>query len=148
MESDPNSNLNYVLIGIMCIVVVTAAIGDINEKNVKKEKTHKNIIEKSINGTVTVKAIIEQTKIKKKYTITFTGKCSCRHYSNYKYHTRTWINYCPMCHKYGTLVKSIKQGHPEGIIICSRAYGGCDADYCIVHGTEHSSPPRAYLSPA
>lgn len=55
----------------------------------------------------------------------------------------TWIDYCPMCGCTDCLYLEFDGTYPEGIIVC----GVCDADYCGLHGTEHSTPARAYLTP-
>jgi hypothetical protein len=47
-----------------------------------------------------------------------------------------------MCGSHGTLYLEFDSTYPEGIIVCGR----CDADYCGNHGTEHSTPARAYLT--
>ena len=56
-------------------------------------------------------------------------------YSNTKYqyvnYTTTWLNYCPSCGYYGTLLINPKHTH-EGELTCSY----CDADYCGVTGNE------------
>ena len=58
---------------------------------------------------------------------------SSRHSSGYEYqnYTATWLNYCPNCDYYGTLVAGIKSS-PEGEITCLH----CDCDYCGVTGYE------------
>jgi len=57
---------------------------------------------------------------------------------DYKYHTATFLNYCPHCHRYGTLQYTHAEGIFEGRLCCGDGYGngGCDADYCAVHGKE------------
>jgi hypothetical protein len=47
-----------------------------------------------------------------------------------------------MCGYHGSLYLEFDGSYPEGIIVCGR----CDADYCGNHGTEHSTPARAYLT--
>lgn len=76
------------------------------------------------------------------------AKCSCIHSDGYYYHHNIWwLNYCPMCHSYGTLkfeqgdYKGADYTSPEGLLYCTH----CDADYCLVHGADHMNPPRAYL---
>ncbi|AEG17647.1 peptidoglycan-binding domain-containing protein [Methanobacterium paludis] len=64
-------------------------------------------------------------------TVTATAKCSCGALGNYLDHTVTFLNYCPECHKYGTLVWNPK-GTAEGEWTCS----ACDADYCAADGNE------------
>ena len=54
-----------------------------------------------------------------------------------------WLNYCPLCHHYGTLVKNPK-GTYEGEITCSC----CDADYDGTSGADkYVGGVRAWLIP-
>ncbi|MGC9516862.1 MAG: hypothetical protein ACP5C3_04095 [Methanomicrobiales archaeon] len=73
-------------------------------------------------------------EIKKEY-VKSTAKCSCSLYSDYKYHTHYFKNYCPNCHRYGTI--NYEQGsgghNPEGMWYCT----ACDMDFCLVHGKSH-----------
>lgn len=79
-------------------------------------------------------------------TITATGKPSTgqasKYYSYSQSYTKTWKNYCPLCHKSGLL-----QDNPKGVaeheISCYPR--GCGADYDVCTGGEKLSNPRAYL---
>lgn len=64
--------------------------------------------------------------------------CGCNH--KYTWHYRTFINYCPNCHHYGTLRKNPK-GVPEREYTCSR----CSSDFCAVCGKEKYSWSNVYL---
>ena len=64
--------------------------------------------------------------------------CGCNH--KYTWHYRTFINYCPNCHHYGTLRKNPK-GVPEREYTCSR----CSSDFCGVCGKEKFSWSNVYL---
>lgn len=83
--------------------------------------------------------------IKPKYkTITMTGKpsCSCGKRYAYRWYTRSYINYCPYCHRYGTLYNAHKwQSRFENEITCRR----CSADFCINCGKEKMGYSRKYL---
>ena len=59
---------------------------------------------------------------------------SSTHASEYKYqnYTTTWLNYCPQCGYYGTLLNNPKHVSPEGELTCHF----CDCDYCGVTGYE------------
>jgi transposase-like protein len=59
-----------------------------------------------------------------------TGICSCG-LNDYKYHTKSFKNYCPHCKSYGTLIFNPK-GVPEGEWTCTK----CSSDYCLADGTE------------
>jgi hypothetical protein len=71
-----------------------------------------------------------------------TAKCSCGvsggDYTTY--HNGTFLNYCPNCHKYGTL--SYSKYCSEGQWTCSN----CDSDYCMADGKEKMSDSDVYLS--
>lgn len=82
---------------------------------------------------------------KPKYPIiTMTGKpsCSCGRRYSYRWYTRTYINYCPYCHRYGTLYDAHKyQARYEKEITCRR----CGSDWCINCGKEKYSWSKRYL---
>lgn len=82
-----------------------------------------------------------KSKIKKSNVLSVQGKCSCSLMSDYIKHGAEWVNYCPQCHKYGTLRFTTGGGCPEGMIYCTR----CDADFCAVHGKEHVYEGSTYL---
>ena len=59
----------------------------------------------------------------------------------YQEYTKSWVNYCPFCHKIGTLTDTPKdtnrnQTVPEGEITCDMSLGGCDADFDGVTGKD------------
>ena len=82
--------------------------------------------------------------------ITVTGKPSTgqagQHYK-YQDYTKTWRNYCPFCHKTGTLTDNPK-GVYEHEITCDKSKGGCDADFDVTTGADKSGAYRAYLQDA
>lgn len=87
--------------------------------------------------------VVEKPKHK---TITMTGKPSCsrcaRNGCAYTWRTKTYINYCPNCHHYGTLGNKHKWGsRHEKEITCFR----CDSDFCINCGKEKYSWSGVYL---
>ena len=86
----------------------------------------------------------DKSKTKKSNTLSVTAKCSCSKYGDYNLHDPSWINYCPECHRYGTLVFDKPEDCPEGMIRCTN----CDADFCAVHGKEHIHCHPTYLTPA
>ena len=82
--------------------------------------------------------------------ITVTGKPStgqARKYYQYKNYTKTWQNYCPFCHKTGTLTDNPK-GVYEHEITCDKSKGGCDADFDVTTGADKSGSYRKYLQDA
>jgi len=59
---------------------------------------------KAATKTVTKKKSIIAYGVKvTSKTVTATAKCSCGALGNYNFHKGTYVNYCPKCHKYGTL---------------------------------------------
>ena len=99
---------------------------------------------KVVNGTGIAK-VHKIVHIKPHYpVITMTGKpsCSCGKRYSYRWHTRTYVNYCPYCHRYGTLYNAHKfQARFENEITCK----GCGSDWCIVCGKEKYSWSKRYL---
>lgn len=96
------------------------------------------------NGTGIAK-VHKIVHIKPHYpVITMTGKpsCSCGKRYSYRWHTRTYVNYCPYCHKYGTLYNAHKfQARFEKEITCKK----CGSDWCIVCGKEKYNWSKRYL---
>ncbi len=89
-----------------------------------------------------------KSKVQKRGIISTRGECSCSMFTNCASHSKSWVNYCPQCHKYGTLSFTRGGGCPEGMLYCNMAKGGCDADYCSVHGKEHVYRGATHLIPA
>lgn len=88
-------------------------------------------IPKSSNGCTAYNITITSQKV------SATSKCSCGACGDYNYHTSTYKNYCPNCHKYGTLV-----WNPKGVLEGEWTCSSCDCDYCAACGKEkiYSSP--------
>jgi hypothetical protein len=76
------------------------------------------------------------------------ARCSCSLSTDYNIHHGKYFNYCPHCKKKGILSYTNSQGCPEGMFYCDMSKGGCDADYCVVHGKEHINSNPKYLTPA
>ena len=81
--------------------------------------------------------------IKQKYPIvTITAKPSCGCGYGYHWHTRSFVSYCPHCHRYGTLANVHKYpARYEQELTCRH----CGADYCGVCGKEKYSWSNVYL---
>lgn len=82
--------------------------------------------------------------------ITVTGKPStgqAAKFYQYKDYTKTWKNWCPFCHKTGTLTDNPK-GVYEREITCDKSKGGCDADFDVTTGADKSGSYRRYLQDA
>ena len=103
-----------------------------------------------VNGTEyvplnnTAKSVIRSTS-KVHYvhpTITITAKPSCGCRYGYYWHKRTFINYCPHCHRYRVLGNVHKRAaRHEQELTCRH----CGADYCGVCGKEKYSWSNVYL---
>lgn len=81
-------------------------------------------------------------KPKKRNKLSVSSKCSCCLYEDYEVYHAQWVNYCPQCHRRGTLVFEETYDCPEGMIRCTN----CDADFCAVHGKEHVYSYSTYLT--
>lgn len=113
----------------------------------------------SMNSSNYTPSVTNQSNYTDNDTITVTMYPSCaNNCGDYKPYTKTYLNYCPFCHKWGTLSDTPKDpnrdgsgssnggaGVPEGEITCDPAKGGCDADFCGVCGADKMNPSRAYL---
>ena len=75
-------------------------------------------------------------------TITAKPSCGCGRYYSYRWRTKTFINYCPHCHRYGVLYNAHKyQARYEQELTCRH----CGADYCGNCGKEKYSWSKYYL---
>lgn len=90
------------------------------------------------NRTVNAKHIFKRGGI-----LSVTAQCSCSLYADYEIYDSEWLNYCPECHSYGTLIFDRPEDCPEGMIRCTC----CDADFCAVHGKEHVYRYPKFLTP-
>ena len=124
------------------ITVNQEMVNDTNTTLVGSVHYDDKIVDKNITGIAKVHKIVY---IKPKYpTITMTGKpsCSCGKRYSYRWYTRTYVNYCPYCHRYGTLYNAHKvQARFEKEITCKK----CGSDWCIVCGKEKYSWSKRYL---
>ncbi|HML05483.1 MAG TPA: hypothetical protein VK426_06900 [Methanobacterium sp.] len=99
------------------------------------------IISNDMSAEPNVKA---QFETEKGGSISTDVKCSCSLHRDNALHAKSWLNYCPKCHRSGTLTFEKTRDCPEGMIRCTH----CDADFCPVHGKEHIGRGAAYLKPA
>ena len=90
------------------------------------------------NGVARIhKVVIEKPKYP---LISMWAKPSVRSGYAYRWYYKTFIDYCPHCHRYNVLLKNPK-GVPEREYTCRR----CGADYCAVTGKEKYSWSHYYL---
>lgn len=103
------------------------------------------------NGTkVTTlnKVVVKKNKVPT-VTITCKPSCGCGRHSSYTWRTRTFVDYCPHCHRYGVLRNVHKyQAKYEQELTCDPKLGGCGADYCGNCGHEKYSYSKYYLRKA
>jgi len=95
------------------------------------------IVNRSNKHIENYNVVVEKPKYS---TIGMWAKPSCGCNYRYTWHYRTFINYCPNCHHYGTLRKNPK-GVPEREYTCAR----CSSDFCGCCGKEKYSYSRVYL---
>lgn len=120
----------------------------INETTAKDIITTNNRTILKVNNTYVVKGSGQATSDGKIYSevplVTITSKPSCGCGHGYYWHKRTFENYCPNCHRYGTLHNAYKRGaRYERELTCSH----CDSDFCGVCGKEKYSWSRVRLTP-
>ena len=116
----------------------------LNDSNVIND-THYIMVEKKDKITPIKKVVIEKPKVPL-VSITCKPSCGCGRHSSYTWRTRTFINYCPHCHKYNTLRNVHKwQARYEQELTCDPKLGGCGGDYCGNCGHEKYSWSKYYL---
>lgn len=78
-----------------------------------------------------------------KPTVSITCRPSCGRCSKaYTWRTRSYISYCPNCHRYGTIYNKHKRGaRHEQELTC----GACDSDFCGNCGKEKMGYSSKYL---
>ena len=131
----------------ICITVDSADDNVVNE-TITVEELNVTINETEVNDTYVAQSseqIITDGKIYSEgplITITSKPSCGCNH--GYYWHKRTFENYCPNCHRYGTLHNAHKRGSQyERELTCYH----CDSDFCGVCGKEKYSWSRVRLTP-
>ena len=148
-----------IIVVLLCLgVCVTVDYADDDINNLNESSLNKTMVKGAIptnNSTIIhedgkAKVIVGKNNdvvhtIKPKYsTITITAKpsCGCGRYYSYRWRTKTFINYCPHCHRYGVLYNAHKwQAKYEQELTCRH----CGADYCGNCGKEKYSWSRYYL---
>ena len=126
-----NNQKKYLILSILivfCIGIFATQI-DAAEAKTTKSKTNYNLIKfkKIYNGV--------------KPKITMKAKPSCRSCckQSYKWRTKSFVNYCPHCHKYNVLLKN-----PKGVYEKEYTCKYCGADYCANCGHDKHSSYRIH----
>ena len=126
------------------ITVDQGVVNDTNTTLVGSVHYDDKIVDKNVTGIAKVHRIVH---IKPHYpVITMTGKPSCsrcaRNHCSYTWRTRTYMNYCPHCHRYNVLGNKHKwASRNEKEITCFH----CDSDFCINCGKTKYSWSNVYL---
>lgn len=108
---------------------------------VKCNDTSKVLLVNESNSSFIAKSSDKIHTIAPKYpVISMWAKPSCGCRYSYTWHKYTFINYCPHCHRYGTLRKN-----PKGVYEREYTCAVDDCDYCAVCGKEKYSWSRVYL---
>ena len=142
------------LLLVMCMAVdsasntvtdVNGSVNKVNNSNVLMINNTSYVVGNNNDSYFVAKSsdkiYVNKTKSKKKLpTISMWAKPSVRSRYSYTWYKFTWINYCPNCKHYNTLLKNPKCV-PEREYTCSR----CDSDFCAVTGKEKYSWSHVYL---
>jgi hypothetical protein len=134
MDDDPALGMKIKILFIVTLVVL--CVGSVSPAMLNSKGVDGIVLDKGVTTTRVVKDIGAKTTLVKKgvprgQVISGTFKPSIKSGYAYKWYRRSWINYCPGCHQYGTLTNNPK-GVYEGELTCRC----CDADFCGVTGTD------------
>lgn len=95
------------------------------------------------DGVAKLQSVVTERPRLPLITIVSKPSCGCR--NGYYWHKRTFVNYCPYCHRDGVLTNLHKwPARHEQEISCSK----CRSDWCGVCGKEKYSWSRRYLRKA
>jgi hypothetical protein len=128
---------------LLLVTVVLLIVGSVSPVMLMNRSVDGVVLD---NGTTTTTRVVKDIGAKSGLinkpvprgdVITGTFKPSIKRGYSYRWYKRSWINYCPGCHRYGTLTNNPK-GVYEGELTCSR----CDADFCGVTGTDKGTSRR------
>jgi len=143
--------LILMILGVLLLLSVCVSI-DYADDTITSEPIEPNVTNCTLIGGVHYdNVIVNRSKghiesynvvtVKPKYpTISMWAKPSVRSSYSYRWYKKTFIDYCPHCHRYNVLLKNPK-GVPEREYTCRR----CGADYCAVTGKEKFSWSHYYL---
>ncbi len=115
---------------------------------IKKVQTKRTTSTKAVSAAGKTTKVTQGNPVITADYVEADARCSCSLSTDYNIHHGKYLNYCPHCKKNGILSYTNAQGCPEGMFYCDMGKGGCDADYCIVHGKEHVNSNPKYLTPA
>ena len=151
MNIDNIKALILLILGVLLLLSVCVSI-DYADDTITSEPIEQNLSNCTlINGVHYDNVIVNNSKnhiksynvvvLKPTYpTISMWAKPSVRSGYAYRWYKKTFIDYCPHCHRYNVLLKNPK-GVPEREYTCRH----CGADYCAVTGKEKYSWSNYYL---
>ena len=151
MITDNIKALILMILGVLLLLSVCVSI-DYADDTITSEPIEQNLTNCTlINGVHYDNVIVNNSKnhiksynvvvVKPTYpTISMWAKPSVRSGYAYRWYKKTFIDYCPHCHRYNVLLKNPK-GVPEREYTCRH----CGADYCAVTGKEKYSWSNYYL---
>lgn len=117
-------------------------------QNVQRAASGSNEGDGLIISSGTVNNTMGTTEITSNY-VRADGKPSAAGDGAYKVQSgKIFENKCPCCGKKGVLSYQKGGGCPEGMFFCDSKKGGCDADFSVISGKEHTSGSKYALTPA
>lgn len=148
-------NLLFGIIVVLVLLTVCITVDYADETITADNLTSKQVCEKFNRSDVIIvddtqdagvaklqNVVTEKPKLP---LITIISKPSCGCRNGYYWHKRTFVNYCPYCHRYGVLTNLHKwPARHEQEISCSK----CRSDWCGVCGKEKYSWSKKYLRKA
>ena len=147
-------NIKALILGIIFVLLLLSVCVTVDyaDDTITSEPIEPNVTNCTlINGVHYDNVIVNNSKnhiksynvvvVKPTYpTISMWAKPSVRSGYAYRWYKKTFIDYCPHCHRYNVLLKNPK-GVPEREYTCRH----CGADYCAVTGKEKYSWSHYYL---
>lgn len=125
----------------LTLLCVCITVDDATNQTVNETGTY--ILPQNSGNATTDGKIYEEKP--EKPTVTMWAKPSVYSSYSYKWYQKTFIDYCPHCHKYNVLYDAHKwQARYEHEWTCR----ACGADYCAVTGKEKYSWSHYYLTKA
>lgn len=154
-------NIKNLLLGILIVLLLLSICVTVDYADDTITVTENQTVDRNINssgiivlndtyyagekvGVAKLQSVV--TEKQKLPMITMTGKPSCsrcaRNHCSYTWRTRTYVNYCPHCHRYNVLGNKHKwASRHEKEITCFH----CDSDFCVNCGKTKYSWCNVYL---
>lgn len=140
-------NRIFILILVFGLAMGMVSATPIYNPNLSVEKVSVNSTTDVLganNSTIVASSSDELHTVEKKKkelpTISMWAKPSVYSSYSYRWYKMVWIDYCPNCHRYNSLLKNPKKV-AEGEYTCK----WCDSDFCAVTGKEKQVWSNKYL---